>query len=91
MLAHVQLTILRLSHWGGDVISPDESLIPDDIAGRFQDGLAFRVFQLRHVMLIAGNRFGYERDLADEIRDEQRSVTPSSRGHLSPRPSQIRT
>src|SRR5260370_42322513 len=40
----------------------------------FEDLLAFRLFKLCHVMLIAGNRLGYENDAASESRDDKRPV-----------------
>src|SRR6266568_9652148 len=42
-----------------------------------------RAFQLGHVMLVAGNRIGYESDAAGEIRDDQ---GPVARGLVFPRP-----
>src|ERR1700678_3043267 len=40
MLAHVQVAMLRLAYRGRDVIGSDESFVPEDSAGCFQDHFA---------------------------------------------------
>jgi len=68
---------------GGDVISPDESLVSEDTASRFEDGLAFCSFQLGHVVPVSRDRLGHEGDPASQVRDDQRSMT---RRLVFPRP-----
>src|SRR4028118_639400 len=75
MFAHVQVAVFRLANRSDDVVSSDEPLVADHIACQLEDHLAFRSCQFGHVMLVAGNRFGPESNLASQIRDDQRSVT----------------
>jgi len=39
MFTHVQVTVLRLANWSDDVISSDESLVANNIAGQLEDHL----------------------------------------------------
>jgi len=40
MFTHVQVTALRLANWNDDVISSNESLVANHIAGQLEDHLA---------------------------------------------------
>src|SRR6266516_2936451 len=75
VLADIQLPVFRLANRGGDVISPDETLVADNATGQLEDHLTFRSFQLGHVMLITRDQLGYEGNAARKVRDDQRAVT----------------
>src|SRR6266849_5034223 len=71
---HVQFTFLRLADRSSDVVGSYEPFVTDDAACLLEDPLAVRLFKLCHVMLIAGNRLGYESNAASESRDDKRPV-----------------
>src|SRR5215831_5438362 len=75
----------------GDEVRALIALVTDPAVGGRNDICGLRLGESCHVVIMPCNGFGHEEEIASEVRDGLAVEAPSSRGHLSHRPSQIRT